>query len=233
MSAVRNVFQGAKLAREGHLQPSYWSGHKQDALCAGLALPSCSLPMSTLKTLAANWISVASAALTIAGCAGPARQPELPTAHTAVVPATVAFVPATIPRLTMPPSAFRLPPSAFAPVPSASADAAVNRHRPSVEEIEAMNIGPQPSDYQQQVRAFMAPKLQDPRGARIRFEQPPKKGVRAVGDAMKVSWFVVAFLNDRSQRGGYVGEDRYYFFFEDGAIVDYRNFDADLRQLLR
>lgn len=102
---------------------------------------------------------------------------------------------------------------------------------PASIDLDAVDIGPPPADYKEQIRSFMTPRLRDPSNVRFRFGQSPHKGTRTAGDGLKVSWFVVAAINEPNARGEYTGEDRYYFFFDNGAIVDYKNFDADLRRL--
>lgn len=92
---------------------------------------------------------------------------------------------------------------------------------PTNEQVNAADIGPYPSNYEQIVKANFETTLFDPYSAVFRFTRTPTRGYggSVVGGA-KIGWVVCGTVNAKNRMGGYVGAKYFAVVISNGAVVD-------------
>src|SRR3970040_782890 len=78
---------------------------------------------------------------------------------------------------------------------------------PTKEQMEAVNYGPKPDNYQQIVHDYLRNRLTDPTAAIIDFKAGPTQMYQkdAVVRDLQFGWAVCAMVNDKNTRGAYTG----------------------------
>jgi len=92
----------------------------------------------------------------------------------------------------------------------------------SKQEAATARFEPLPDNYQQLIREFNVGRLKDPYTAVYRFGQPRRgywqDGI-ALGGKKHFGYIVPVGINARNSFGGYVGEQMFYYGYENGRIV--------------
>ena len=93
----------------------------------------------------------------------------------------------------------------------------------SQEEIETADFGEPPADYETAIKNFMSSRLKERYSPVYRFEAP-RKGIAQDGvlrgNTKYFGWIVPTGIKVKNIYGGYTGERRYYFMFQNGLISD-------------
>jgi hypothetical protein len=96
----------------------------------------------------------------------------------------------------------------------------------SKDEIQKMDFGPLPENYQQMVKDHMSDpenffSLKDPYTAIYRFEEPYKgsiwKGLLRGGK--EYGWVIPVWVNAKNAFGAYTGQQKYEFLIRDGVLI--------------
>ena len=92
---------------------------------------------------------------------------------------------------------------------------------PTKEQMDAVNYGPRPDNYQDIVRDYLRPRLTDPTAAIIDFKAGPTQFYQrdAVFRDLQFGWAVCAMVNDKNTRGAYAGFDPAVYFIRNGKVV--------------
>ena len=92
---------------------------------------------------------------------------------------------------------------------------------PTKEQMEAVNYGPKPDDYQQIIRDYLRNRLTDPTAAIIDFKAGPTQMYQK--DTMirdlQFGWAVCAMVNDKNTRGAYEGFTPGVYYIRNGKVV--------------
>jgi len=92
---------------------------------------------------------------------------------------------------------------------------------PTKEQIESVNYGPKPDNYQQIVRDFLRNRLTDPTAAIIDFKAGPTQLYQK--DTMirdlQFGWAVCVMVNDKNTRGAYEGFTPGVYYIRNGKVV--------------
>lgn len=92
---------------------------------------------------------------------------------------------------------------------------------PTNDQIDAADIGPYPSNYEQIVKANFATILFDPYSAVFTFTRTPTRGYGGnVMDGAKIGWVVCGTVNAKNRMGGYVGAKFFAVVISNGAVVN-------------
>jgi len=105
---------------------------------------------------------------------------------------------------------------------SLSSCASMNNFQPSQAELEKENFGTNgcPDDYKEQIKKSMSRILKDPSSAKYQFSNC-KKGRLFVGwlnGGSMYGYLAKALINAKNSFGGYTGNSKYYFIFQNGKI---------------
>jgi len=92
---------------------------------------------------------------------------------------------------------------------------------PTKEQMEAVNYGPKPDNYQQIVHDYLRNRLTDPTAAIIDFKAGPTQMYQkdAVVRDLQFGWAVCAMVNDKNTRGAYTGFYPAVYFIRNGKVV--------------
>jgi hypothetical protein len=102
----------------------------------------------------------------------------------------------------------------------AGCDATVRRS-----EAEAVDYGPKPVRWQEEIRSYLGIRLTDPKNALVQFRNEPKTlyqkdtGVRT----RQYGWAVCVWVNDKNRAGVYDGYYPMTFFLREERIVAVNN----------
>jgi len=96
---------------------------------------------------------------------------------------------------------------------------------PPQEELKSFDYGPQPENYEQIVRDYLAPKLNDKANATISFKAGPKKLYQPYSVAVDQvwGWGVCVMVNDKNPLGIYGGVRPVVLFIRNGKVVSANN----------
>ena len=96
-----------------------------------------------------------------------------------------------------------------------------NTNPPTKEELESVNYGPRPSDYQQIVRDYLRYRLNDPTAAIVEFKAGPTQLYQkdTVIRDLQFGWAVCVMVNDRNARGAYDGFMPGVYYIRNGKVV--------------
>lgn len=92
---------------------------------------------------------------------------------------------------------------------------------PSKEQMDSVNYGPKPDNYQQIVRDFLRNRLTDPTAAIIDFKAGPTEMYQKdtfVRD-LQFGWAVCVMVNDKNTRGAYEGFTPGVYYIRNGKVV--------------
>lgn len=92
---------------------------------------------------------------------------------------------------------------------------------PSKEQLESVNYGPKPDDYQQIIRDYLRNRLTDPTAAILDFKAGPTQLYQKVTvvRGLQFGWAVCVMVNDKNTRGAYMGFTPGVYFIRDGKVV--------------
>jgi hypothetical protein len=100
---------------------------------------------------------------------------------------------------------------------------------PTKEQIESVNYGPKPDDYQQIVRDYLRNRLTDPTAAIIDFKAGPTHLYQksAVGRDVQFGWAVCTMVNDKNTYGAYTGFYPAVYFIRNDKVVAFNGGPGD------
>lgn len=92
---------------------------------------------------------------------------------------------------------------------------------PTKEQLESVNYGPKPDNYQQIVRDYLRNRLTDPTAAILDFKAGPTQLYQkdAVLRDLQFGWAVCVMVNDKNTRGAYEGFTPGVYFIRNGKVV--------------
>jgi hypothetical protein len=92
---------------------------------------------------------------------------------------------------------------------------------PTQEQLESVNYGPKPDNYQQIVRDYLRDRLTDPTAAIIDFKAGPTQLYQkdTVIRDLQFGWAVCVMVNDKNTRGAYEGFTPGVYFIRNGKVV--------------
>lgn len=102
--------------------------------------------------------------------------------------------------------------------------------RPSDAQILSADYGPNPTNHEAIIKAYLEDALYDPYSARYSFEPPVRSYNRAITPEQPIyGWVVCGKINAKNRYGAYVGNERFYFLIRDGQVLEfYDGFKADV-----
>jgi hypothetical protein len=92
---------------------------------------------------------------------------------------------------------------------------------PTKEQLESVNYGPKPDNYQQIIRDYLRNRLTDPTAAIIDFKAGPTEMYQKdtfVRD-LQFGWAVCVMVNDKNTRGAYEGFTPAVYYIRNGKVV--------------
>ena len=92
---------------------------------------------------------------------------------------------------------------------------------PTKEQLESVNYGPKPDNYQQIIRDFLRNRLTDPTAAILDFKAGPTEMYQKdtfVRD-LQFGWAVCVMVNDKNTRGAYEGFNPGVYYIRNGKVV--------------
>lgn len=91
---------------------------------------------------------------------------------------------------------------------------------PTKEQMESVNYGPRPDDYQQIIRDYLRNRLTDPSAAIIDFKAGPTHMYQksAFGRDVQFGWAVCTMVNDKNTYGAYTGFSPAVYFIRNGKV---------------
>lgn len=93
---------------------------------------------------------------------------------------------------------------------------------PTQQQLEAMDLGPVPVNYQEPVKKYLDEALFDPYSAHIEFLGAPRKAwyrEPAVGGGkLHVGYLIPVAVNAKNRMGGYTGKQLYGFLFKNDQL---------------
>ncbi len=89
---------------------------------------------------------------------------------------------------------------------------------PTAQQLETMDCGPIPRNYEQSIKDFMQGELKDPDSAEYKFIPPVKQALQQLWKSY-IGWEVGVQVNAKNSYGGYTGYQPYFFFFQNEKIV--------------
>jgi hypothetical protein len=97
--------------------------------------------------------------------------------------------------------------------------------RVSKDEAAALNYGPKPAHWQEEIRSYLNLRLTDPKSALVEFRTEPKHLYqRGIGlDPLQYGWATCVWVNDKNRQGAYDGFSPMTFFIRDEKIVAVNN----------
>ncbi len=92
---------------------------------------------------------------------------------------------------------------------------------PTKEQLDSVNYGPKPDNYQQIIRDFLRNRLTDPTAAIIDFKAGPTQLYQkdTVLRDLQFGWAVCAMVNDKNTRGAYDGFVPGVYYIRNGKVV--------------
>jgi hypothetical protein len=92
---------------------------------------------------------------------------------------------------------------------------------PTKEQMESVNYGPKPDNYQDIIRDYVRPRLTDPTAAIIDYKAGPTQMYQkdAVVRDVQFGWAVCAMVNDKNTMGAYTGFYPAVYFIRNGKVV--------------
>ena len=92
---------------------------------------------------------------------------------------------------------------------------------PTKEQMDAVNYGPKPDNYQQIIQDYLRNRLTDPTTAILDFKAGPTEMYQkdAVVRGLQFGWAVCVMVNDKNTRGAYMGFTPGVYFIRDGKVV--------------
>lgn len=99
--------------------------------------------------------------------------------------------------------------------------AGCNTSPPTREQMDSVDYGPRPDNYEQIVRDYLRNRLTDPTAAIIDFKAGPKKMYQRdtrIRD-LQFGWAVCAMINDKNQLGAYEGFTPAVYYIRFGKVV--------------
>ena len=93
------------------------------------------------------------------------------------------------------------------------------------EEMRAVEYGPAPTRWKEEIRSYLAIRLTDPKEAIVEFRTEPKQIFQrktAVRD-QQFGWGVCVWVNDKNREGAYDGFEPMTFFIRNERIVAANN----------
>ena len=92
---------------------------------------------------------------------------------------------------------------------------------PTKEQMDAVNYGPKPDNYQEIIHDYLRNRLTDPTTAIVDFKAGPTQMYQkdAVVRDLQVGWAVCAMVNDKNTRGAYIGFYPAVYFIRNGKVV--------------
>ncbi len=108
---------------------------------------------------------------------------------------------------------------------AAGALSACQTPQPTAEETAAVDYGPAPQHWQEEIRSYLDLRLRDPKAAIIDFRtQPQQMYQRGVAfDPAQAGWAVCVWVNDKNEEGAYQGFKPMTFFLRNEKIVAANN----------
>lgn len=91
----------------------------------------------------------------------------------------------------------------------------------SLEQIAALDYGPQPEDYERIVREYLSTRLEEPRFALVEFKAGPKPlyQAEALLREREYGWAVCVMINDKNERGAYKGFYPMVIYIRNSRVV--------------
>ncbi len=110
-------------------------------------------------------------------------------------------------------------------IAAACALSACETPRPSPEETAAIDYGPPPQHWQEEIRSYLGLRLIDPKSAIVDFRNEPKKMYqRGIAlDPAQAGWAVCVWVNDKNREGAFDGFRPMTFFVRNEKIVAANN----------
>src|SRR5262245_49168637 len=90
---------------------------------------------------------------------------------------------------------------------------------PKPPDLYAVQIGPPPENYEDQIRNYFKPSLLDPYSAMYEFSGPVRGWDQDNNGIAKVFWVVCGTVNAKNRFGGYVGQRPFLAIFDRARIV--------------
>ena len=92
---------------------------------------------------------------------------------------------------------------------------------PTKEQLESVNYGPKPDNYQEIIRDYLRNRLTDPTAAIIDYKAGPTQMYQkdAVFRDLQFGWAVCAMVNDKNSYGAYTGFNAGVYFIRNGKVV--------------
>jgi hypothetical protein len=89
------------------------------------------------------------------------------------------------------------------------------------QEAGAVNYGPRPAHWQEEIRSYLNLRLTDPKTALVEFRTEPRQFFqRSVGpEPQQYGWAVCVWVNDKNRQGAYDGFYPMTFFIRNEKIV--------------
>ena len=92
---------------------------------------------------------------------------------------------------------------------------------PTKEQMESVNYGPKPDNFQDIIRDYLRPRLTDPTAAIVDYKAGPTQMYQkdAVVRDVQFGWAVCAMVNDKNTSGAYSGFYPAVYFIRNGKVV--------------
>ena len=92
---------------------------------------------------------------------------------------------------------------------------------PTKEQMESVNYGPKPDNFQDIIRDYLRPRLTDPTAAIVDYKAGPTQMYQkdAVVRDVQFGWAVCAMVNDKNTSGAYSGFYPAVYFIRNGRVV--------------
>jgi hypothetical protein len=93
--------------------------------------------------------------------------------------------------------------------------------RPTKQEVDSVDYGPYPENYERLVRDHLKARLTDPAAAIIEFRTEPKR-LYQQGSALRplqYGWAVCLFVNDKNKDGDYEGFHPIVYLIHSGKVI--------------
>jgi len=92
---------------------------------------------------------------------------------------------------------------------------------PTKEQMDSVNYGPKPDNYQEIIRDYLRPRLTGPTAAIIDYKAGPTHLYQkdAVFRDLQFGWAVCALVNDKNTMGAFTGFYPAVYFIRNGKVV--------------
>lgn len=101
-------------------------------------------------------------------------------------------------------------------------DQAFENYKRTLPEQNA-DYGTYPSDYQDLIRSYMVKTLKDPDSVRYTDFTTPRKEHAIENKKAIYGYSACVLVNAKNSYGGYVGNQQYWFFFQNGKLIRSQN----------